>query len=261
MKNTIKAFLTLMMCFTGLSRAELFNDPGTNIGKKNLVVGIEYSSFLKEYELDQTKEFPTSSERILLKVTAGLTDWFDIYLKGGGASLLLDYKENYTNVQKNYDSDMEAGVGAGARLRLLNFPNSMTRVFVQGGGFYYKTKDTIEWNYPDRTEITKREMKWADYYVGLGIAKQIDFVDLTFGVGYSQIQWWMKDTIETHQGTAVSWEKKPWRDSFETKNPVFGFLGFDFVLPYAYRFSAQAGIRNLDEAEFNISLSQGLQKD
>ena len=261
MKNIAAAFLVVMICLPCSSGAELFNNPATNVGKKNLVVGIEYQSIIQEFELDESKAFPSSSERIQLKVTAGLTDWFDIYIKGGGSDLLLDYKENTTNVSKNFESKMEAGIGIGARLRLLNFPNSGTRVFVQGGGFYYKTDDTIERNFPDRTEITNRDMKWADYYAGLGIVKRIDFVDLTFGVGFSQIQWWMKDTIETHEGNAISGEKKPWRDSFENQSPVFGFLGFDFVLPYEYRVSAQAGIRNMDEAEFSIALSQGLQRD
>ena len=261
MKNVIAVFIVIMICFPCSVWAELFNNPASNVGKKNLVVGAEYQSIRQEFELDEAKAFPVSSERIQLKVTAGLTDWFDIYIKGGGADLLLDYKENTTNVTKNYESKMAGGVGVGARLRLLNYPDSGFRVFVQGGGFYYKTDGSIERNILTGTEITNRDMKWADYYAGLGIVKRIDFVDLTLGVGFSQIQWWMKDTIETHEGNVTSWVKKSWRDSFENQTPVFGFIGLDFVLPYEYRISAQAGIRNIDEAEFSIALSQGLLRD
>jgi len=196
----------------------------------------------------------------MLKVTAGLTDWLDIYIKGGGAGLMLDYKENDPNVIKNYDSDFKPGVGIGTRIRLINLPNSETRVFFQAGGFYFKSNDSIEWEYVDRNLIKNRDMKWADYYAGFGVVKRIDFMDITVGVGFSEIQRWMRDTYEIHQGNAISWDRKPWRDSYELKNPVFGFLGIDFILPYEYRLSAQAGIRNIDEAEFSIALTQGLEK-
>ena len=93
MKNVIAVFCVIMICFPWSAGAELFNNPASNVGKKNLVVGAEFQSIRQEFELDEAKTFPVSSERIQLKVTAGLTDWFDIYIKGGGADLLLDYKE------------------------------------------------------------------------------------------------------------------------------------------------------------------------
>ena len=259
MKNTLLIFLVIIVCFPGASPAELFNNPGTNVGKKNLVVGISYSYAMHDYALD-TDKLPTSSKRIMLKVTTGLTDWLDIYIKGGGTNLQLDYMENDSNAIKNFDSDYKVGFGMGARIRLLNFPDSQTRVFLQGGGFYFKTDDSIEWEYIDRTLIKNRDMKWADYYAGLGIVKRVDFMDITCGVGFSEIQWWMRDTYEIHQGNSITWDRKDWRDSYEVKNPLFGFFGIDFILPYEYRISAQAGIRDLDNAEVSIALTQGLER-
>ena len=265
MKNTqettflMAAFFAFLLCLPGLSSGQWFSNPGTNIGKKNLVVGAEYSQVMHSYELD-VNELPTVNERFKLKVTAGLTDWFDVYVEGGGAGLMLDYKENDANAVKNFDSDYKAGLGLGARVQLLNFLNSQTRVFLQGGGFYFKTDDTVSWDYIDRTLIKNRDMKWADLYIGLGVVKRIDFMDVSVGVGYSEIKWWMRDTIEIHEGNAVTWDKKPWRDSFEISNPVFGFLGLDFILPYEYRISLQAGITNIDNIGFSAALSQGLER-
>ena len=260
MRNSIAVSLVLLLLCPGMITAELFSNPGTNIGKKNLVVGVEYSQFIHGYEFD-TKELPTASGRVKLKVTAGLSDWFDLYVEGGGASLLLDYAENDGNTTKNFDADFNGGLGLGARIRLLNFPNSQTRVFLQGGCFYFKTDDTIEWEYIDRKLVKNRDLKWADLYVGLGIVKRIDFVDLSFGLGFSEIKWWMRDNVEVHEGNAITWDKQSWRDSFELSNPVFGFLGMDFILPYQYRVSLQAGLTGIDDYGFSVALSQGLEKD
>ncbi len=262
MRNSIAVFLVLLVCFPCLSMAEFFGNPGANVGEKNLVVGIEYSNIIHEYQLD-TIGLPTSSERVKLKVTAGLSDWLDIYIEGGGAGLMLDYKENDTKVSKNFDSDFKAGVGLGARVRLLNFPNSQTRVFLQGGGFYLKTDDTIEWGYSLEPMTRKRDMRWADIYIGLGVVKRIDFVDLSFGVGFSEVKWWMRDIVEEYDSNTggTKFYKERWRDSFEIVNPVFGFMGIDFILPYEYRISVQAGLTSIDDYGFSIALSQGLEKD
>ena len=260
MKNIIAAFFILLIFYPGELCADILSNPGVQVGKKNLFVGIEYSNIIHEYELD-TDELETSSERISVKVTTGLNDWLDIFLKAGGASLMLDYKKE-SNAVKNYDSNMEAGFGAGARLRLLNFVDSQTRVFLQGGGFFFKTNDDIQWQRDALTSFSiERDVKWADMYAGLGIAKRMDFVDLNFGVGFSQIKWWIQDVEMTKIGNAVTSSTKPERNSFERLNPVYGFIGLDFVLPYEYRISAQVGIRNMDEAEFSIAISQGLEKD
>jgi len=142
----------------------------------------------------------------------------------------------------------------------MHFADSQTSVFLQGGGFYFKTDETIEWDYFDRTMIKNRDMKWADFYCGLGVVKRIEFMDLNAGIGYSQIQWWMKDNIEVREGNAISWDSKPWRDSYESNNPVFGFLGVDFILPYEYRVSVQTNLTNVDNYGFAIAISQGLQR-
>ena len=263
MKNTIAAFFAFLLCLPGLSLGQWFGNPGTNIGKKNLVVGVEYSQIMHTYELDVNK-LPTVNERVKLRVTAGLTDWFDIYVEGGGAGLMLDYKENDANAVKNFDSDFKAGLGLGARIQLLNFLNPQTRVFLQGGGFYFKTDDSIKWDYVDGTQINNRDMKWADLYIGLGIVKRIDFMDVSVGVGFSDIKWWMRDNVEIEKYDNITggteYIQGPWRDSFEISNPVFGFLGFDFILPYEYRISLQAGITNIDDIGFSVALSQGLEK-
>ena len=266
MKNTqettflMAAFIAFLLCMPGLSSGQWFSNPGANIGKKNLVVGAEYSQVMHSYELD-VNELPTVNERFKLKVTAGLTNWLDLYVEGGGAGLMLDYKENDANTVKNFDSDYKAGLGLGARVRLLNFPNSQTRVFLQGGCFYFKTDDTIEKEDNNNRTIMNRDMKWADLYVGLGVVKRIDFMDVSFGVGFSEIKWWYRDAIEIHEGYGTYFpDKKPWRDSFEISNPVFGFLGLDFILPYEYRVSLQAGITNIDDIGFSAALSQGLER-
>ena len=260
MKNILVALSILVIFNPGKLCADMLSNPGVQVGKKNLFVGIEYSNMMHEYELD-TDGLDTSSERVSLKVTTGLNDWLDIYVKAGGASLMLDYKEK-SNAVKNYDSNMELGFGAGARLRLLNFIDSQTRVFLQGGGFFFKTDDDIQWELDALSSFSKeRELKWADMYAGLGISKRMDIVDLNFGVGFSQIKWWIQDVEMTKIGNAVTSSTKPERSSFENLNPIYGFIGLDFVLPYEYRISAQVGVRNLDEAEFNIALSQGLERD
>jgi len=258
MKDIITGALLLLFAPAALE-AQLFTDPSANIGKKNLFVGAEYSSITSKYDLD-TGNLPVTSKRALLKVTAGLTDWLDIYFKGGGVSLMLDYKDTDDSVVKNFNlTKMKPGFGAGTRIRLMNFVNSGTQVFFEGGGFFFNMDDTIEWSYPDKT--VSRELRWLDIYTGLGVSRRIDFVDLNFGIGLSEIKWWMKDDVATKEGTSTSTVHTPWRDSFETKNPVLGFLGIDFVLPHEYRISAQAGIRNMDNAAVTVSVSQGLEKD
>ncbi|MFC1692393.1 hypothetical protein ACFL1R_02685 [Candidatus Latescibacterota bacterium] len=244
--------------------AEILGNPGMQVGEKNLFVGIEYTRSIQEFDID-TDGIDTSSDKILLKITTGLSDWFDIFLRCGGANLKLDYKASEKSadiVTKNFDSDFVFGFGGGTRIRLLNFIDSGTRVFFQGGGFLYKADDSIQWDKVDGTTLTKdREMKWADIFAGLGIAKRLDYVDLTFGVGFSQIWWEISDVDKISSGTSISRIPQKTRDSFEINNPVFGFIGLDFVLPYEYRLSAQAGIRNMDDAEFSVAISQGLEKD
>jgi hypothetical protein len=260
MKNIAAGALLLFFMPVALE-AQLFTDPASNIGKKNLVVGAEYSSISSTYDLD-TSDLPITSQRALLKVTAGLADWLDIYFKGGGVSLLLDYKEIDDTVVKNFNPNkMQPGFGAGTRIQIMNLVNSGTRVFFEGGGFFFKTNDNIEWSYPGKAVENDREMRWLDLYAGVGVSRRIDFVDLNFGIGLSEIKWWMKDDVREKVGTVTSTVRSPWRDSFETRNPVLGFLGIDFVLPHEYRISAQAGIRNLDNAMVTVSVSQGLEKD
>jgi len=241
--------------------AQLFTNPSTNIGRKNLFVGAEYTTVRSVYDLD-AKDLPIASERALLKVTAGLSDWLDIYVKGGGVNLSLDYKDIDDNAVKNFDPDkMKPGFGAVTRIRLLNYVNSGTTVFFQGGGFYFTAKDDIEWAYTGKTVTKDRSARWLDIYMGIGLTKRIDFVDFNCGIGFSEIKWWIKDDVGEKVGTVTSTVHSPWRDSFETKRPMMGFLGLDFVLPYEYRLSAQVGIRDMDNTSVTVSLSQGLEKD
>lgn len=268
----MKRLYAVLLIFTLLPpcilHADILGNPGFQVGSKNLFVGVEYTSIMQKFDLD-TSDLETSSERISLKVTTGLSDNFDIFLKAGGAKLNLDYAGNnyvYQNVNygyadKNYDSDMNVGFGGGARLRLLNFVDSGIRVFVHGGGYYFQTDGEIHWQTGAGTFIKEREVKWADIYGGLGLAKRFDYIDVNIGVGFSEIKWWINDVDVTKVGSSTTRTTVPERDSFEYKSPVFGFIGFDFVLPHEYRISAQAGIRNLDEAEFSIAVSQGLEKD
>lgn len=261
MRNGLIALLALCLWAPDAPRAELFTNPATNIGKKNLFVGAEYSSISSIYDLD-TSELPVTSERALIRVTAGLTDWLDLYIKGGGVNLRLDYQELDDSVIRNYDTPkMKPGFGLGTRVRLLNFVNSGTQVFLQGGGFYFNSDGSVLWSYPGKTVEKSREMRWLDLYAGIGMTRRIDFVDLNFGVGLSEIKWWIKDDVREKIGQVTSTVHTPWRDSFETKSPVVGFFGLDFVLPHAYRLSAQAGIRSMDAAQFTIAVSQGLERE
>ena len=255
MKNILTAIFILMVFPPNHICADMLGNPGVQVGGKNLFVGIEYSSIMHEYKLD-TNGIETTSERVSLKVTAGLSDWFDIFVKAGAANLMLDYKKE-RNAIKNFDSDFSAGFGLGGRLRLFNFVDSETRVFVQGGGYLFKSEDDFRYKEEDKTINTDREIKWADMYFGFGIAKRMDFIDLNFGVGYSQIKWWIND-VEYDGNRETTLDQ---RDSFDSLNPIYGFIGLDFILPYEYRISAQVGIRNMDEAEFSVALSQGLEKD
>lgn len=260
MRKALIAIVVLCMG-TSESRAELFTNPAANIGKKNLSVGVEFSSVASVYDLDAS-ELPITSERALLKVTAGLTDWLDIYLKGGGANLVIDYKEDDDDVVQNFAPDkMSAGFGAGTRIQILNRVNSGTRVFFQGGGFFFNADGEISSVTTTKTVTTSREMRWLDVYAGLGVSKRLDFLDITGGVGFSEIKWWMKDDVSTITGTSTSTVHKDWRSSFETRSPIVGFIGLDFVLPHEYRLSLQTGIRGMDAAEVTFAVSQGLEKD
>ncbi|MFC1541931.1 hypothetical protein ACFL50_05735 [Candidatus Latescibacterota bacterium] len=253
--------LAVILCFLPhMIFAEMIGNPSEQVGKKNLFVGLEYTSILHNFDLDTTGGVDTESERASLKVTTGLTDWFDIYLKAGGASLLIDYKKE-SNAIKNFDSNMNIGFGGGGRLRLFNFIDSETRVFIQGGAFYFTSNDDIQWQENAiTTRIRDRDIKWIDMYAAIGIVKRIDFIDLNCGLGFSQIKWWINDIETLKTGTATTSNTLDERDSFEAKSPLFGFVGIDFVLPYEYRISAQAGIRNIDEAEFSVAISQGLEQ-
>ena len=260
MRRVTAILFILVIFFPESLFADMLGNPGEQVGKKNLFVGVEFSSILHIYDLD-TDGIDTSSERVSLKVTTGLRDWFDIFVKVGGANLMLDYKKQ-GNAVKNFDSDMNVGFGGGGRLRLLNFVDSETRVFIQGGGFYFTSSDDIQWQLDATTTRTKeRDIKWVDLYAGLGIVKRMDFIDLNFGVGFSEIKWWINDVEITKSGFAEIKKTIPDRDSFEAKSPVFGFIGLDFILPLEYRISAQAGVRNLDEFEFGVAISQGLERD
>jgi len=260
MKDIRSILFILALFFPTMLQADLIGNPGTQVGGKNLFVGLELSNNVHFYDLD-TNDLKTSSDRISLKVTTGLNDWLDIFIKGGGASLMLDYKEE-SGAIKNFDSDFKAGFGGGTRVRLLNFVNSRTRVFFQGGGFFFKTNDDIQWNQSDGSILTReREIKWADFYCGLGVSKRMDYIDFTFGVGFSEIKWWIEDIDVTKSGVVETRVPLELKESLETVNPIFGFLGLDFVLPLEYRISLQAGIRNIDEYEFSVAVSQGLEKD
>jgi hypothetical protein len=258
MKSILIGTFMLYLCIPAVINAELFTDPSSNIGQKNLVVGAEYSGVMSEYDLD-TKNLPISSERALLKVTTGLTDWFDIYLKAGGSRMILDYKELDAAVTKNFDSKMQAGFGAGARVRLLNYVNSGTQIYWQGGAFFSKNSGSIEKLNITTQTTTDRDIKWLDLYTGIGISKRMDFVELNFGVGFSEVKWWLEDTVRQQTGT-ITTSGRSKRDSFEIRNPVIGFIGIDFILPLEYRLSAQAGIRDMKNAEFTVAISQGLEK-
>ncbi|MCD6307716.1 MAG: hypothetical protein J7M24_01825 [Candidatus Latescibacteria bacterium] len=273
MKLTYAVVFAVSIILPKAASGEMIGNPGTQIGEKNLFVGIEYARGTHIYDLD-TRGLDTISERVTFKVTTGLTDWLDLYIRAGGASLALGYKDNdyvyktqnltqkWGNSSKNFESDFSAGFGAGTRLRLLNFPDSRMRVFFQGGGFIFKTKDDIRWDLSDGSNVTKnREIKWADFYGALGIAKRTDYLDISIGVGFSEIWWEISDENLVNVGTTTTKNQIPNRDSFELRNPVFGFIGFDFVLPYEYRISVQAAVRSIDEAEFSVAISQGLEKD
>ncbi|MFC1552464.1 hypothetical protein ACFL6P_07860 [Candidatus Latescibacterota bacterium] len=258
MKKFVLLLIILSIIIPQSLRAEMLGNPGEQVGKKNLFVGLEYSSILHNFDLD-TSGVDTASERMSLKVTTGLTDWFDIFLKAGGASLMIDYKKQ-SNAIKNFDSNMNIGFGAGGRLRLLNFIDSETRVFLQGGAFYFTTNDDVQWQTNAiSTRTLERDMKWIDMYAALGVVKRMDFIDLNFGLGFSQVKWWMNDIEITQMGNAKTSKTLPERDSFESKTPLFGFVGIDFILPHEYRLSAQAGVRNIDEAQFSVAISQGLE--
>ncbi len=260
MKSILIGAFMHYLCIPAVINAELFTDPSTNIGRKNLVVGVEYSGTMNEYNLD-TRNLPVKSERALLKVTTGLTDWLDIYLKAGGTRLLLDYRELDASVVKNFDPKMQVGFGGGVRMRLLNYVNSGTQVYWQGGGFFFKNSGTIEkWNDTAQTQTTtNRDIKWLDLYTGIGVAKRMDYVEVNFGVGFSEVKWWLDDSVYQNTGN-ITTSGRTKRDSFEIRNPLIGFLGIDFVLPLEYRISAQAGIRSMNSAEFTIAISQGLEK-
>ncbi len=265
--------IVLLLFVSGAAYGEMFANPGSQVGYKNLYVGLEYSTVTQVYDID-TSDLDLSSERAFLKVTTGLSDWFDIYFRAGGATLDMDYKKNnyiyktstgstrWGNASKNFESDYVPAFGAGARMRIMNFENSRTRVFVQGGGLMFKADDNITWDLDDGSMMTKnREMKFVDINVGAGLVKRLEYADLTIGAGFSEIWWEINDENLQKIGTATVRNQVPARDSFETKSPAYGFIGLDFILPREYRISLMANVKNADEAEFSVSLSQGLQRD
>ena len=146
-------------------------------------------------------------------------------------------------------------------MRLLDFVDSGITVFVQGGTYIFKSSDSIDWYNTDGSTLSrKRDITWADIHVGLGMTKRMDYINLNAGVGLSEAWWSLDDVDETRSGNAVSKVPYATRDSFELNKPVFGFVGIDFILPLEYRISAQASVRSMDEAEFSIAISQGLEK-
>ncbi len=260
MKKMFLLLIVLSMLIQPSVSAEMIGNPQEQVGKKNLFVGLEFSSIFHNFDLDTNSGVDTSSERMTLKVTTGLSEWFDIFLKAGGASLMMDY-EKESNAVKNFDSTMNVGFGGGGRIRLLNFVDSEMRVFAQGGAYYFTSSDDIMWEMSAISNRTiERDMKWIDMYGAVGVVKRMDFIDLNFGLGFSQVKWWMNDTEINKTGTAETRSVLEERDSFESKSPLFGFVGIDFILPLEYRLSAQAGVRNIDEAQFSIAISQGLEQ-
>lgn len=265
-RNACVMLLVLAAAAPGICRGDMLGNPGFQVGKKNLFVGAEYSKITHIYDLD-TGDLETRSERVNLKVTTGLADWFDIYLKVGGSDLWLNYKENnYLGnnlgyASRNFDSEMQVGFGGGTRIRLLNFVDARTRVFVQGGGYYFTASDDIVWQSGASSFAKERDLRWLDMSAGMGIVKQLDIIDVSAGVGLQQIMWWMSDVDVVTSGSAQTRIVRPDRDSFEMKNPVFGFIGIDVILPQAYRLSAQAGISSMDDYEVSVAISQGLGRE
>jgi hypothetical protein len=267
MKRVIAASALILIGLPGLLCADMLGNPGNQVGRKNLVVGAEFSAITQTYDIDTT-DLDLASERANLKVTTGLTDWLDVFVKVGAGDLIMKYKENNYSYNalgyavSNYESDMNVGFGGGGRLRLINRVDSGFRIFVQGGAYYFKTNGEISWKTDAVTTFTKeRDTKWLDLYAGIGAAKRIDYIDLHVGVGISQVHWWIQDTDVTKVGSSESRFIRPERDSWESMNPLFGFFGVDFVLPHEYRLSIQAGVRNMDNAEFSVAISQGLERE
>ena len=117
-----------------------------------------------------------------------------------------------------------------------------------------KQKKILDFGFQTKFKFNDNLFEFQKYSVNLALKKGRFALFFECGLGKTicQLEWARHIIKKT---------KKPWRDSFENQSPVFGFFGLDFVLPYEYKISAQAGIRNIDEAEFSIALSQGLLKD
>jgi hypothetical protein len=259
MKRTVALTLAVILVLPMAAWSQMAGNPMEQVGKRNLFVGLEYSTKVHEYKLD-TSALETTRDIAAIKVTTGLSDWLDIYLKGGAAALTLDYVKE-SSALSNYESNYGAGFGGGVRMQLWDFVNSETRVFLQGDGFVFNSSDSIEWNRLDGSTFTKdRDITWADLSIVLGVTKRWDYVDLTIGAGFSSVWWEFEDVEITQSGSAVSIIPLAARNSFESKDPMFGVIGVDFILPFEYRLSVQTGVTDSEQASFSVAISQGLEQ-
>ncbi len=259
MNRTAVLTLAALLGLPAVAWSQMMGNPMEQVAKRNLFVGIEYSTLIHVYDLD-TEGIDTTTDIAGLKVTTGITDWLDVFVRAGGARLTLDYEQlGWTD---NFESDYSAGFGGGGRLRLFNFVNAETQVFLQGDGFVFRASDTFERERPDgSTQVRDREVTWSNLSLGLGLTKRWDYVDITVGATLTEVWWELNDVEITRFGSATGRVPLDTRDSFETNSPLAGFIGLDCVLPYEYRLSLQGGITDMDNLRFGAAISQGLEKD
>ena len=251
--------LIITALFSGSASGNLIGNPGMNVGKKNLVVGLEYSYMSRKLET------MTYSNRYLLKATTGLSEWLDIYLTGGGADLSMDYYESKSKVNStiyDYSSNASGGVGFGVRMRIMNFENRNTRVFIMGDIFGFRTNgEFIEDLGGGQQNVLQRDTIWIDGRCALGITFGFELVELSFGVGAAGVQRRMDDVKITRSALTSTKVPQARTEPLDYPKPAFGFIGFDFILPLEYRLSFQISGHNIDEGRFSFAISQGLEKD
>ncbi len=247
-----------VLLLTGSASGNLIGNPGVNVGKKNLVVGFEYSYMSRELET------MTYSNRYLLKATTGLSDWFDIYLTGGAADLKMNYYQNSSMGSTLYDYSSNASVGAGfgVRIQLMNFENRNTRVFIMGDVFGFRTNgEFIEDMGGGQQNVLQRETLWIDGRFALGITFGFEILELSFGAGAAGVQRRIDDVKITRTTLTSSEVLLARTEPFDYPKAAFGFIGLDFVLPLEYRLSFQIEGHNLEEGRISFAISQGLEKD
>jgi hypothetical protein len=239
-----------VLLVSAAAQAYTLGNPMGSTGKGKLSVSAEYE--FQDREL--TGAFSTESARYLLKASYGLSQWLDVFAKGGVAGLDVPYGD------AKFVGEERLAWGAGARAALLRLPVLRAEVFTCAQIFGYRTRGSVDQQMSDASETWTRRLSseyiWWEYGGALGIGIQRGAiwpyvgVDLSYVEGEKITSQYDIYTDQTVYGGESS-------GNFSSDEVIFsGLAGIDFKLPHRYKLSFEVSGSNPEDLSIAIGISQ-----